>query len=190
MSDDEVDHELLALLRQHLEGKLNLNAPIDTGVLDSAEWVYDNAINVALDMRACKNAAESIYAQMKTRDYSPASWSQAELHPKASDEGTVNFIFTMDLLNFSFWSEKPADERFTVAYRGKKWTGYWSLVASLHRALEEGIPITTSDFWQNEEECNLEKLRYVFRSCTDEEMPMLKERLQCLREAGQVLHEV
>ena len=33
-------------------------------------------------------------------------------------------------------------------------------------------------------------LKQVFRSCTNEEMPLLPERLACLREAGQVLYEV
>jgi hypothetical protein len=52
------------------------------------------------------------------------------------------------------------------------------------------IPITTPDFWVNEEECTAEVLRHVFRSATDEEMPMFKERVQCLREAGEVLCNV
>jgi len=46
----------------------------------------------------------------------------------------------MDLLNFSFWSELPDDERFAIEYRGKRWTGYWSLVAALQRALDDGEP--------------------------------------------------
>lgn len=53
-----------------------------------------------------------------------------------------------------------------------------------------GIPITSSDFWQNRDELDEEKMEYVFRSATDEKMPMLKERLECLREAGQALYEV
>lgn len=36
----------------------------------------------------------------------------------------------------------------------------------------------------------MDLLRHVFRSTTDEEIPLLKERLACLREAGQVLYEV
>ena len=194
MSDDEADPELVELLRQHLEGKLTTNAPVETGVLESAEYVYDNAIDVALDMRACKKASEFIYAQMKAENFSATAWSEAdELHPKAGggeEEDTVNFIFVMDLLNFSFWSDKPDDERFAVEYAGKKWTGYRSLVAALRRALEEGIPITSSDFWQSRDECNMDVLKHVFRSCTDENVPLLEERLQCLREAGQVLYEV
>lgn len=52
------------------------------------------------------------------------------------------------------------------------------------------IPITTPDFWVDEERCTDELLRHVFRSATDGEIPMFKERVQCLREAGEVLCEV
>ena len=141
MSDDEPDLELLALLRQHLQGKLNLNEEPETGVLEGAEYVYDNSIDVALDMRSCKNAAAVIYAQMQQKQFSLASWSDHELHPDRfdiGDEDTVAFVFTMDLLNFSFWSEKSGAERFAVEYRGKRWTGYWSLVAAMQRAIDEG----------------------------------------------------
>ncbi|KEZ46094.1 Uncharacterized protein SAPIO_CDS0943 [Scedosporium apiospermum] len=189
MSDDEADPELLELLRQHIQGKLKVDDEPDTGVLEGAEYVYDNSIDVAIDMRASKAAAVTIYNLMKQKGYSTSTWSEHELHPKTKDESTLAFIFTMDLLNFSFWSELPAEERFAVEYRGQTWTGYWSLVASLQRALEEGIPITSSDFWQSEDECTLEVLKHVFRSTTEEEMPMIEERLACLREAGKVLYE-
>lgn len=52
-----------------------------------------------------------------------------------------------------------------------------------------GIPITSSDFWQDENECTTEKLLYVFRSATNEEIPLLAERMSCLREAGQVVYD-
>lgn len=56
--------------------------------------------------------------------------------------------------------------------------------------LHVGIPITSPQYWLDEDECTLDSLKHVFRSATEEEMPMLKERLMCLREAGQVLDEV
>lgn len=52
------------------------------------------------------------------------------------------------------------------------------------------IPITTPDFWVDEERCTEDLLKHVFRSATDGEIPMFKERVQCLREAGEVLCEV
>ena len=36
----------------------------------------------------------------------------------------------------------------------------------------------------------METMKQVFRSATEEQMPMMEERLACLREAGRVLHEV
>lgn len=191
MSDDEVDHELLDLLRKSLGlGPGDPNAPPETRVLENAEFIYNNSIDVALDMRHTKLAAISVLKQMQERQYSTKTWSEHELHPKAKDESTVNFIFTMDLLNFSFWSEKGDEQRFAISYKDKRWTGYWSLVAALQRALDEDIPITSPEFWLDEEECTEDVLRNIFRSETDEEIPLLQERMQCLREAGQVLEDV
>lgn len=138
MSDSEPDNDLLDFLRQHFsKAAISTKIP-ETQVLQGAEYVYDNSIDVALDYRSTKAAAAMIYGQMQKKEYSIKTWSSHELHPKTKDESTVAFIFTMDLLNFSFWSEKDEDERFTVEYKGKKWTGYWSLVAALQRAIDEG----------------------------------------------------
>lgn len=138
--DDEPDQELLELLRQHLQGKLTVGAEPETGVLEGAEHVYDNSIDVALDMRSTKTAAAAIHAQMQQKAFSTADWAAHDLHPKPEGgAATVSFVFTMDLLNFCFWSERDEGERFAVEYRGRRWTGYWSLVASLQRALEEGL---------------------------------------------------
>ncbi|KAL4952693.1 hypothetical protein BDW69DRAFT_18203 [Aspergillus filifer] len=189
MSDDEVDHELIALLRKSLGlggGAANPGAA-ETKVLENSQYVFDNAIDVALNPSKTKQAAETIWRQMQKKEYSTASWSAHELHPKAKNEATIDFIFTMDLLNFSFWSAETEEKRFSIEYRGKRWTGYWSLVAALQRALDEDIEITNPEFWVNEEECTEELIKHVFRSATDEEMPLLKERLECLREAGRVL---
>jgi hypothetical protein len=142
MSDDEHDQELLDLLRKSLGiGPGNPDDPPETKVLESAQFIYDNSIDVALDMHGTRSAAERIWKQMQAKSWSAKSWSEHELHPKSKDEAAINFIFTMDLLNFSFWSYKNSDERFAIAYRGKKWTGYWSLVAALQRALDAGETI-------------------------------------------------
>lgn len=141
MSDDEADPELLELLRKSLGiSSTQSGVSSETRVLQDAEHVYNNSIDVSISRDGTMAAAALIRDQMQQRSYDTSAWSKHELHPKAKDEATVNFIFTMDLLNFSFWSELPEDERFSVTYRGKRWTGYWSLVACLQRALEEGNP--------------------------------------------------
>ena len=192
MSDDEADEDLLELLRKSLGiGGNNTSGPAKTCVLEDAEYVYDNSTDVALDMQGTKAAAATIWSLIQEKDYSTRDWSKHELHPKAKDEGTVDFIFLMDLINFSFWSDQQdPDRRFAVEYRGKRWTGYWSLVASIMRALDEGVAITSAQFWTNEAECTDELLQYVFRSATAEDMPLVNDRIYCMREAGYVLQEV
>lgn len=139
MSEDEADPELLALLAQSLGWGPKPEAPPSTGVLKSVEFVYDNALDVSISSQATKAAAELLYHQLQQRQYSTREWSKHELHPKPSGgEATINFIFTMNLLNFSFWSELPEPDRFCIEYNGKRWTGYWSLVAALQRAIDEG----------------------------------------------------
>ncbi|KAK5060104.1 hypothetical protein LTR84_009988 [Exophiala bonariae] len=189
MSDDEADPELLELLRQSLGlGPGSSTAPPTTGVLKSAEYIYDNSIDVAISTAGTKAAAETIWLLMQQKSYSTQTWSEHELHPQAKDEATVNFIFTMNLLNFSFWSELPPEERFAVEYKDQRWTGYWSLVAALQRALDEGYAITTPDFWQDLDACPDSTLAHIFRSATAEPIPLLNERIAILREAGTILY--
>ncbi|KHJ33136.1 putative eukaryotic protein [Erysiphe necator] len=160
-----------------------------TSVLDGAEYVFHNAIDVSLNLQGVKMTASMLYNKMTGEKYSTKNWSLHELHPKAKDETTVDFIFTMDLLNFSFWSENTSEERFSIKYKDQNWTGYWSLVAALQRALEENIPITSPKFWVNEDECTDKILKYVFRSATPEEIPLFQERINILRQAGKILTE-
>ncbi|KAI5363028.1 putative queuosine salvage protein family [Septoria linicola] len=194
MSDDEADPELLELLRQRLgiSSAPQDGVPRDTGVLKNAEFIYSNSIDVHVDMYGTKGAASHIYKAMQERGYSTQTWSAHELHPKPSEGFSevdiVNFVFTMDLLNFSFWSELSNEERFQVEYRNQRWTGYNSLVACLRRALDEGIPFTTPRFWSSPR-CTAQLFAYVFRSATAEPIPLLEERITVLKEASNVLRE-
>lgn len=77
--------------------------------------MYANAIDVSIDMWGTKGAAALIHKSMQERAYSTESWSQHELHPTReegfSDIDIVNFIFTMDLLNFSYVGCNRTDQQ-------------------------------------------------------------------------------
>ncbi|KAL9583860.1 MAG: hypothetical protein Q9212_002458 [Teloschistes hypoglaucus] len=189
MSDSEPDEELLEFLRKSLgiNGR-NANKAPDTKVLKDAEYIYDHSIDVALDTYGTKAAAAAIWQLMQEKEYSFKTWSEHSLHPKSRDESTVNFIFLIDLLNFCFWSEQSDHtQRFAVEYQGSRYTGYWSLVAAIHRALEEDILITTPSSWVEGTGYSDEVLSHVFRSATAEPIPLLDERIRCIREAGRIL---
>lgn len=108
---------------------------------------------------------------MEEHPYDTTAWSTHELHPKSKSAETVEWIFLIDLLNFSFFSDETDPEKqFFVTYEGKKYTGYWSLCAAVNRALGAGIPITSPRFWI---EADKATLRDVFIGDGIEEMPMM-----------------
>lgn len=160
-------------------------------------------------MLGVRSAAASLYTQLKKAPYNFATWHAHKLHPSVEEfgeEGAAMFVFVMDALNFCFWSdgsaspgsaepkageegEISASDGFAIEYHGELYTGYWSLVAALRRAIEEGVPITVPE-WLASEACSLEAVERMFRSAGREGMPLLRERWEVLKEIGEVLCDV
>ena len=92
MSDaEEADLSLLQLLRESLgiSDNPSTSPPVpETGVLASAEYIYNNSIDVAIDSSSTKRAATTVYSLMQSKQYSTQSWSAHSLHPQAKDEAT------------------------------------------------------------------------------------------------------
>lgn len=179
-------------MHMHLHGIPIFHLPLscNMNVVESAKYIAENSAYVQVVEEKCKHAARSIHSSLIEHPYSTESWSHHPLNPKGKDRSTVDWIFVVDLLNFSFWSNvddldtgRPESDRFTVRYRGNSYTGYWSLVAAVNRALDSGIPFTSPEFWRKR--LTLEMLGDVFKSDTKEQIPLLAERYQVLKEAGQ-----
>ncbi|KAG8935558.1 hypothetical protein FRC02_007702 [Tulasnella sp. 418] len=117
----------------------------------------------------------------------------------------LDWIFFVSALNFSFWSEVDEEERFGVEWfeegwhafqrkegvnqKMKLWTGYWSLPAAINKALSQGIPLTSPSFYSCDIACSDSLLRTIFSppSASIEPIPLMKERVQVLRNVGSVL---
>jgi hypothetical protein len=121
---------------------------------------------------------------MNRRNYSTSTWQSHPLNPKELSSATVDWIFVVDLLNFSFWSS--SDEfTYAVEFDGVEYTGYWALCAAINRALEEGIPITDPSWYAT---ATVEQIRHVFRSSrSNSVIPMLSERVRLLQESGRIM---
>lgn len=133
------------------------------------------------------------------KPYDTSTWATHPLHPKTRTPEVVEWIFLVDLLNFSFFSdEAKVENQFYVTYKEEKFSGYWSLCAAVNRALDAGIPVTSPVFWRDADD---EILREIFRGEGVEPMPLLyvssaciaesrDKRIEVLREAGEILCEV
>ena len=67
------------------------------------------------------------------------------------NEFAISWIFLVDTLNFSFWSDNelmqiptpipasfkmPPIEKYTVIYNQIPYTGYWAMCAAINRAID------------------------------------------------------
>ncbi|XP_033647354.1 queuosine salvage protein-like isoform X2 [Asterias rubens] len=152
---------------------------------ESGKLIASKSQDVTIHQDGVTTVANMVLESLKKNEYSIKMWKQHDLHPKQMTKETVDWIFVVDTLNFSFWSETN-DKRFLVDYQGEKHSGYWALCAAINRALDEDIPITSASYFS----CmTMKQLRHIFRSSTDTDIPLLEKRLKHLHEAGKVLLE-
>ncbi|XP_074850273.1 queuosine 5'-phosphate N-glycosylase/hydrolase isoform X1 [Carettochelys insculpta] len=152
----------------------------------SAQFIAENSCDVFVEEVQVRKVAETLFDKVSTKEFSVAAWkSLHELNPQAVSDDAVNWVFLVDTLNFSFWSEHE-DHKCLVKYRDKMYSGYWSLCAAINRALDDGIPITSAAYYAT---MTLDQVRHVFRSDTNVPMPLIEERHRILNETGTVLLE-
>ncbi|KAJ1905549.1 hypothetical protein LPJ81_001867 [Coemansia sp. IMI 209127] len=164
-------------------------APPSERVLESAQYISRHSKDVHVPEDGVWHAAQEIMKRMQSTGYSAADWKRHALNPSVANEEAAEWIFVVDALNFSFWTHRPTDSRYTVTLDGTAYQGYWTLCASINRALRQGIPMTDAAFLSHVTE---EELAHIFRTdapATQEQIPLLAERLRVLHEVGAVLRD-
>ncbi len=96
---------------------------------------------------------------------------------------TAEWLFVVDTINHCFWPD-IGTPRWEVTYREEPLSGYWALAASLKRAMEEGVAVHRAETLAALDE---ETLSSMFRGTGT--IPLFRERLENLREAGRILLE-
>ncbi len=156
----------------HLERLLSAR-PDPLGVLQTTAYVIEHANHVWIDHSAIERAADSL-AQRRVQ---PPAWNY-EYHYFDATPRTVNYLFLLDALNFSFWGEP----RWTIEYNGQVLDGYWALAASLKRAIEVDPQIVDGDRLAHTSPDVLER---VLRG--EGRIPMFPDRWRNMRELGTAL---
>lgn len=128
---------------------------------------------------------------MADNEYDIRKWkADNALHPQTMDDNTVDWIFLIDSLNFSFWPNQ--DQMFTI--EGE--VGYWALCAAIlreNRAREaKGQPrLTDPNVYATISDAEaLEIFKVDAPNDNVKTIPMLQERIDIMRQHGQILVEV
>lgn len=155
-------------------------------VVESADFISKNSQHVKLGTdNEFKKAAEVITPLLKS--WKHESWSNFPTHPKNLEnlEDKVSWVFLIDTMNYAFWTPdgKPP---FTAICDGIKYTGYWSLCASIKRSLEKSKEILSPKFWASS---SIDDWKSIFVSDTETECPFIEWRQETISEAGKFVLE-
>jgi hypothetical protein len=146
-------------------------------VLPSCWEVLEHSKDVDLDLKAISN----LVADSSQLEISPLTFGPAPYHFFDSTAVTAEWLFLLDTVNHCFWPDVDSP-CWTVHYKNEELSGYWALAASLKRAMEEGFSIHRATTLV---ELESKTLAHIFRGRGN--IPLFEERLQNLRQAGQVL---
>ncbi|KAJ2394016.1 hypothetical protein GGI05_002232, partial [Coemansia sp. RSA 2603] len=155
-------------------------------VLESAQFINEHSQDVTVPLAGVQQAATKILQHMQQAEYSPATWKTHALNPQTADAYAVEWIFLIDLLNFSFWTA-PNTPAHTVTVDGTCYSGYWALPAAVRRARNEGVDLADAHVYST-----LSAAQWAHAMRSDDphaHLPLLTERLAVLHAAGRVLCE-
>lgn len=151
------------------------------GILRSTAAVIRTADDVAIDM----DAITAVANDLRHREAAP-EWDAA-LHYRATgpdgDERTAMWILVLDTLNFCFWGQGTDPSfRWRVAWRGELVDGYIALVATLTRAVENGVPLDDASFLADVDDHTVEAILAPAEGHAL--IPLFHHRVWNLRELG------
>ena len=145
-------------------------------ILETTKYVINNSKNVKINL----DLIPEVSSKFNARDISFWLDETPFQAPDLSEENKLNFMFTMNALNFCYWG----DPKWTVDYQGQQLDGAWAMIASLHRALEEDRPIFNASYLENITEKEVLKVLHG-----TPQIPLFQERADILREVGAVLNK-
>ena len=136
--------------------------------------VEEGVEQCALDIVARVERGEMVMAEM---------FVKTPVHPQKADNPGVDWVFFADTLNFSFW-KLESEPQYEVTYQGTRYTGYLAMCAAINRALDSGVRLTDPAFFIS---LDLATLGSLLQGDGGVEIPLLQQRLDCLKEVGAVL---
>ncbi len=145
-------------------------------VLETARFISEKSRLVWIDKQALTRFAQKLLEdEIKVPSWDPL------YHFCDGTRETVSYFLVVDSLNFCFWPS-PGQARWEIEYNSKKLSGYYAMAASLTKAVESGIPITSSACL-----ADLSSVELTDILGGKGELQLMESRVRILNELGQVL---
>jgi len=145
-------------------------------VLETTRHVTERSQQVTIDKHALADFSKKL---INDRVEIPP-WNH-NYHFFDGGHKTAAYLLVLDSINFCFWPNPGAD-KWEVQYKSETLSGYYALAASLKKALESGIPITSAHYLA---ELTLGTLRQILGG--KGELQLMEARAHILNELGAFL---
>lgn len=145
-------------------------------VLETVKYVAEKGRLVQIDRQALARFS----GRLLEDEIEAAPWDPL-YHFCDGTEGTVSYLLVLDSLNFCFWPPQ-GKAKWETEYESERLSGYYAMAASLTKALESGIPVTSSPYLAN---LSSGELKNILGG--QGELQLMESRLQILNELGEVL---
>lgn len=172
IKNQEILHNIVVFKREKGEREKNILEK----VRKSAAYVVRKAQDVHIDPTALTRFANHLSNLPLNNWLEEAPYDLDTLLPQQR----LSLLILFDSTSFSYWGTP----KWGIEYKDKKYDGSWALLLSFVRAYEEGKPIFNFEYLSD---LSLEEWKEITRGNT--EIPLLRERLDNLREIGKVISQ-
>ncbi|MBN2466702.1 MAG: queuosine salvage family protein [Deltaproteobacteria bacterium] len=145
-------------------------------ILARARRVAGESSRVRIDAGAVNQAARDIC----DRAITVPAWDTF-CHYGGEPEKRVGYLLILDSINFCFWPASGHD-KWRIEYQSRVLSGYFALAASLKRAIEGGIPITSADYL---ERLSCDQFNEIVSGRG--ELQLVEQRVRILNDVGRIL---
>lgn len=152
--------------------------PIGSPILESLRPVIEQSRHVRTDVaRVAEVAKWMAYEEL------PFPRFGLDFDPATERDLAIDFTMVSNTINTAF-SDFETGVKFQTEYEGRNWSDSMAMTASLKRAMATGKPVLDGRYLA---ELSRSELDGIFSG--NIEMPMLDEKLECLRSVGKTLTE-
>jgi hypothetical protein len=137
------------------------------------KYVVDNSQEVKINYLAVEEFCKKF--KLTNIRVNESVWPFKPLVFKSLDD-ELDYWFLCDSQAFCFWGYT---HKWTISYQGMKMDGWWALMASMQRVLDNQLPIFEGKYL-----ANLTNSQAVEIFAGQPEIPLIQERIEILRKIG------
>lgn len=154
----------------------------ESPVLSDSSYVMENSTDVQITEYLVPLFCDKVVNEF---EFDTASWD-APVFPSLSDqtiEDVFDFFLVGNSINFCF-NDMDTGEKYTYEYLDTEWSGAFGMWAALMDEYTANPDLLTATYLKD---ISVEDADEIFNKGAVSEIPMLTERVECLRDVGEIL---